>query len=96
MRGNADGKKKTITKSKYKDDLPDRERDAKRNVVLKRAKALYDTGDFTKDEALMIAIGEDLKAKGMPQADIQLVLRYMQQGYDYKEALAMVARNKMN
>jgi hypothetical protein len=96
MRGNADGKKKTIAKSKYKDDLPDRERDAKRNVVLKRAKVLYDTGDFTKDEALMIAVGEDLKAKGMPQADIQLVLRYMQQGYDYKEALAMVARNKMN
>lgn len=96
MRGNADGKKKTVKKSTYEDDLPSRQRDAKRNVVLKRAKVLYDTGDFTKDEALMIAIGEDLKAKGMPQADIQLVLRYMQQGYDYKEALAMVARNKMN
>lgn len=92
MRGNADGKKKTITKSKYKDDLPDRERDAKRNVVLKRAKALYDTGDFTKDEALMIAVGENLEAKGLPVEDIQRVLKYMQQGYDYKRAVAMVVK----
>ena len=96
MAGNAGGKKKTITKSKYKDDLEDRKRDAKRNVVLKRAKALYETGEFSQDEAFRIAVGEDLKAKGMPKADIQLVLRYMQQGYDYKEALAKVARNKMN
>jgi hypothetical protein len=92
MRGNADGKKKTITKSKYKDDLPDRERDAKRNVVLKRAKVLYDTGDFTKEEALMIAVGENLEAKGLPVEDIQRVLKYMQQGYDYKRAVAMVVK----
>lgn len=96
MAGHVTGKKKTITKSKYKDDLEDRKRDAKRNVVLKRAKALYETGEFSQDEAFRIAVGEDLKAKGMPKADIQLVLRYMQQGYDYKEALAKVARNKMN
>lgn len=96
IKGDSLGKKKTITKSKYKDDLEDRKRDAKRNVVLKRAKALYETGEFSQDEAFRIAVGEDLKAKGMPKADIQLVLRYMQQGYDYKEALAKVARNKMN
>lgn len=96
IKGNSLGRKKTVKKSTYEDDLPDRKRDAKRNVVLKRAKALYETGDFTKEEALMVAVGEDLKAKGMPKADIQLVLRYMQQGYDYKEALAKVARNKMN
>ena len=96
IKGKSLGKKKTVKKSTYEDDLPARKRDAKRNVVLKRAKALYETGEFSQDEAFLIALGEDLKAKGMPKADIQLVLRYMQQGYDYKEALAMVARNKMN
>lgn len=94
MTGELEGYSKQY--SKYKDDVEDRKREAKRNVVLKRAKVLYETGEFTKDEALIIAIGENLKAKGMPEADRQLVLRYMQQGYDYKEALAMVARNKKN
>lgn len=94
--GNVDGKRKTVEKSTYKDDLPARERELKMNAVIKRAKALYETGEFSQDEAFRIAVGEDLKAKGMPKAGIQSVLRYMQQGYDYKEALAKVARNKMN
>lgn len=94
--GQVTGKKKNIRKSTYKDDLPARERELKMNAVIKRAKALYETGEFSQDEAFLIAVGEDLKAKGMPKADRQLVLRYMQQGYDYKEALAMVARNKKN
>lgn len=92
MAGQSESKKKTVKKSTYEDDLPARERDAKRNVVLKRAKALYDTGDYTKDEALMIAVGENLEAKGMPVEDIQRVLKYMQQGYDYKRAVAMVVK----
>lgn len=96
IKGKSRGKKKTVKKSTYEDDLPARERELKKNAVIKRAKALYETGEFSQDEAFRIAVGEDLKAKGMPKADIQLVLRYMQQGYDYKEALAKVARNKMN
>lgn len=90
------GKKMNISKSMYKDDLPARQRELKMNAVIKRAKALYETGEFSQDEAFLIAVGEDLKAKGMPKADIQLVLSYIQQGYNYKEALAMVARNKKN
>lgn len=89
-------KKKTVKKSTYEDDLPARQRELNMNAVIKRAKALYETREFSQDEAFLIAVGEDLKAKGMPKADIQLVLSYIQQGYDYKEALAMVARNKMN
>lgn len=96
MAGNLDGKKKTVKKSTYEDDLPARQRKLIMNAVIKRAKALYETGEFSQDEAFLIAVGEDLKAKGMPKADIQLVLSYIQQGYDYKEALAMVARNKKN
>lgn len=92
IKGNLKGKRKNIDKSKYKDDIEDRTRDAKRNVVLKRAKALYDTGDYTKDEALMIAIGENLEAKGMPVETIQRVLQYIQQGYDYKRAVAKVLK----
>ena len=94
--GTSIGKKKTVKKSTYEDDLPARQRELNKNAVIKRAWALYETGEFSQDEAFRIAVGEDLKAKGMPKADIQLVLRYMQQGYDYKEALAKVARNKMN
>lgn len=89
-------KKKTVKKSTYEDDLPARQRKLNMNAVIKRAKALYETREFSQDEAFLIAVGEDLKAKGMPKADIQLVLSYIQQGYDYEEALAMVARNKMN
>lgn len=89
-------KKKTVKKSTYEDDLPARQRKLNMNAVIKRAKALYKTREFSQDEAFLIAVGEDLKAKGMPKADIQLVLSYIQQGYDYEEALAMVARNKMN
>lgn len=95
-KGNSLGKKKTVKKSTYEDDLPARQSELKKNAVIKRAKTLYETGEFSQDEAFLIAVGEDLKAKGMPKADRQLVLRYMQQGYDYKEALAMVARNKKN
>ena len=94
--GTSIGKKKTVKKSTYEDDLPARQRELNKNAVIKRAWALYETGEFSQDEAFRIAVGEDLKAKGMPKADIQLVLRYMQQGYDYKEALAKVERNKMN
>lgn len=96
MAGNVVGKRKNVKKSTYEDALPARQRGLKKNAVIKRAWALYETGEFSQDEAFRIAVGEDLKAKGMPKADIQLVLRYMQQGYDYKEALAKVARNKMN
>lgn len=96
VKGKSLGKKKTAKKSTYEDDLPVRQRKLNKNAVIKRAKALYETGEFSQEEAFLIALGEDLKAKGMPKADIQLVLSYIQQGYDYKEALAMVARNKMN
>jgi hypothetical protein len=91
-KGNLKGKRKDIDKSKYEDDLPARQRKLKKNAVIKRAKALYETGEFSQDEAFLIAVGENLEAKGLPVEDIQRVLKYMQQGYDYKRAVAMVVK----
>jgi hypothetical protein len=64
MKGNATGKKKTITKSKYKDDLPGIETEARFNEYANAVADLVEMG-YAKEDALALVraqLEEDMKA----------------------------------